>query len=373
MKIKKVIVQIQTIIIILFVSVGIWYLVDMQLSDDVTFDIPVVIKLPKTLQAEWIITDQSNEVVKATFVGPKEAISSVDQKQKEIAAFIHVDAGQLTSVDKSEINFSRTIKDISFETDEGKISEALKVSLKKITEIKFQVSRTRVNAVQVFNEDVLDAFDDIPDSKDYQLFIENIEPNNVFIKAPSIYNIPENLKFEKISLANIKGRGIETRKYTRKLYFKYRMDDPSIQFFANTELTKRIAFCEITFGFQYTNIKTKTLSNIPVNIVLPSWCIENYVAVVDPLKYEIQELTVRGRSDILQQLNNTNLILLFFVSEGGIDKKQLKSLGDSVVNASTKYKLYIEPSVIPLTSAANIEIVKGDFTQGLSIELQKFK
>ena len=34
MKIKKVIVQIQTIIVILFVSVGIWYLVDMQLSDD---------------------------------------------------------------------------------------------------------------------------------------------------------------------------------------------------------------------------------------------------------------------------------------------------------------------------------------------------
>ncbi len=132
-------------------------------------------------------------------------------------------------------------------------------------------------------------------------------------------------------------------------------------------------FCEVTFGFQYTNVKTKTLSNIPVNIVLPAWCIENFITVVDPLKFEIQELTVRGRSDILQQLNSSNVILLFFVSEGGIDKKQLKSLGDSVVNTSTKYKLYIEPSVIPFTSAANIEIVKGDFTQGLSIELQKFK
>ena len=373
MKLKNIITQALTIIVILGVSFGIWYLVDIQLSDSVTFDVPVVIKLPEPLKASWIITKRSDEIVKATFEGPKEVISNVMQKQKEISAFIEVEASQLTSNSDSEINFSRTIKDISFETQEGKISESIKVSLKNITEVTFKVSPTKISTIQIYNKDVLAAFENMPDEKDYEIKIENIEPNNIYMRAPVSMKIldSENL-FEKISLANIKGRGIENRKYTRRLRIKYSMNSPMVQFYADQNLTNQIAFCDVTFEFEYQNIKQKTLKDVPVNIVLPVWCIENFVAVVEPRTYEVQELTIEAREDILKQLNNTNVMILLFVSEGGIEKKDLNKVGDTVDTPSTKYKLYVDPTVFPSASSAKIEIVSG-FTQGTSVQLQKFK
>ena len=215
----------------------------------------------------------------------------------------------------------------------------MKIRVVETAEITYQVARTKVSTIFVSEDSAINAFDDLPDTKEYQLIVKNIEPNRIFVKAPSIYKLPATMKFVKLSLKNIKGAGIENREYTRKLRFDVQSDESTTQFFADSELSVQQNFVEVTFSFDYKNLTTRIFENVPVDLVLPPWCIQNFVSVEKLPDLEIAKLKLQGRADALQKLKKGDVRLKFVISESGIDKQSLEekksaacSAGNLVIN-----------------------------------------
>lgn len=391
-------------LIILVISVVIWFVAGNELTAEQDITIPLDVELPPDLASRFIVIEPPQSPLKVRFQGPSDIVQVLAQRQHRVRAVWSVPAAALTDADGT-IRLTVELDELQFEyVDEGPIPSAIKPLIATapdtgdngeadgggVTEVigtaaapaaepanlSLTLALAHVVELPVNRNHLVAAFSDLP--PDRRLRVEDYEIGsggsvNVYFRGPAnLEPFPTSPEFEPTSLERFADLASER---PQSVPLEFKLPDPkTCGYFEDAACTRRIERVRVTFGFDDITTATVAGVRLPLRVVLPSRYIARGVTVGRISGFEetfVANVSLAGPKDqiaalqaLIEQRPNdveTLLYLALVVHDEGDEKlaefRRLSVIHTAAVHFELGYRK--PPPGLPNLTGLDLAAIEG--------------
>lgn len=325
-------------VVLLGISVLIWYLIDKQLSETRQAMVPVEISLGDTLRHDWTITETPTSLPVA-FQGPKEKIQSLSTNRLRAAATISA-----VTVAEGATQSRIPLPALEYESAGEPIPAEVSASLGASGPIFVTVTKNIRERLEIAAEAVKDRLTDKPPG--WEPIVRGTTPGAVWVVYPTSETDGRlQLEFEARSLRQFWEVNKRDRTFTLDLPILLNRDH--LRIYRDESLREPITSIQVEIGFALQERTQATFENVGVRVNVPSSFVARKVSIEElPVhpeqspdrRTQFDKIVVSGPTDRIRQLRAEDLRVTIWINESAVDWAALET-GESHGIAGNRYVL----------------------------------